>query len=32
MKQNPEARRGDLRDHLNLQIDMLAEKERNEED
>jgi uncharacterized membrane protein len=27
MKQNREARRGDMRDHLNLQIDMLAEKE-----
>jgi uncharacterized membrane protein len=27
MKQNREARRGETRDHLNLQIDMLAEKE-----
>jgi len=27
MKQNREARRGEMRDHLNLQIDMLAEKE-----
>jgi uncharacterized membrane protein len=27
MKQNREARRSDTRDHLNLQIDMLAEKE-----
>jgi uncharacterized membrane protein len=27
MKQNREARRSDVRDHLNLQIDLLAEKE-----
>jgi uncharacterized membrane protein len=27
MKQNREARRSDTRDHLNLQIDLLAERE-----